>query len=274
MKQTVHIVLAAITAACVSLSAHAASPCGQRSHNAWFMPALGDDPPGDLEKLGVRDAWGLANLSTVHGKTTPKVIQVRYPVGSINPGNTNAPVGGAGFLLPWPGQRHAHGACLHYEVRFPAGFAFARGGKLPGLYGGQAPTGGERTRDGTGFTTRFMWRPNGAGEIYAYTLGKSARYGDSLGRGSLHFFPGRWQALEQEIQVNRPGIADGVIRVWVDGVQVFEKLDAVFRDEAEVAVDGLIFSTFFGGHDPSWASPVDQTVEFRDFSLSLPPTDR
>jgi len=273
MKQTVPIVLAAITAALVSLSAHAATSCGERSHNAWSMPALGDDPSGNLEKLGARSAWGLANLSSGRDKANPKVIQVRYPAGSINPGNTDAPVGGAGFLLPWPGQRHAHGACLHYDVKFPAGFAFARGGKLPGLYGGQAPTGGERTRDGTGFTTRFMWRPNGAGEVYAYTLGKSAHYGDSLGRGAFYFFPGHWHGLEQEIQVNRPGSADGVIRVWVDGVQVLEKTNAVFRDEAEVTFDGLIFSTFFGGHDPSWASPVDQTVEFRNFSLSLPTTD-
>jgi len=274
MKRSAHIIPAAIAAACVSLSAHAAIPCGQRSHNAWSLPVLGDDIPNDLERLGARSAWGLANLSTPRDKANPKVIQVRYPAGSINPGNTDAPVGGAGFLLPWPGQRHAHAACLHVEVKFPAGFAFARGGKLPGLYGGQAPTGGERTRDGTGFTTRFMWRTNGAGELYAYTLGKSAHYGDSLGRGSFHFFPGRWQTLEQEVLVNRPGIADGVIRVWVDGVQVLEKMDAVFRDEAEVAVDGLIFSTFFGGHDPTWASPVDQTVEFRDFILSLPTTER
>jgi hypothetical protein len=273
MKLTAQIILAVVTA-CVISPAHAAAPCGERSRNSWSMPALGDDVAGELERLGARDTWGLANLSARRDNADAKTIQVRYPAGSINPSNAAAPVGGAGFLLAWPGQRHAQGACLRYKVRFPAGFTFVRGGKLPGLYGGQAPTGGDRARDGSGFTTRFMWRSNGAGEIYAYTLGKSTRYGDSLGRGSFYFSPGRWQVLELEVFVNGPGVADGIIRVWVDSMQVLEKTNVVFRNEAEGAVDGLIFSTFFGGHDPSWASPVDQIVEFRDFSLSLPTTDR
>lgn len=32
---------------------------------------------------------------------------------------------------------------------------------------------------------------------------------------------------------------------------------------------GIFFSTFFGGHDPTWASPADQHVWFKDFALQV-----
>ncbi|WP_181449171.1 polysaccharide lyase [Nonomuraea aridisoli] len=43
---------------------------------------------------------------------------------------------------------------------------------------------GGRIPDGTnGLSTRFMWRANGAGEVYAY-LPTSREHGTSLGRGA------------------------------------------------------------------------------------------
>jgi hypothetical protein len=32
---------------------------------------------------------------------------------------------------------------------------------------------------------------------------------------------------------------------------------------------GIFFSTFFGGHDPSWATPTDQYIWFKDFALQV-----
>ncbi|CCM04522.1 uncharacterized protein FIBRA_06703 [Fibroporia radiculosa] len=36
-----------------------------------------------------------------------------------------------------------------------------------------------------------------------------------------------------------------------------------------VKFTGLFFSTFFGGHDPDWASPKDQYTWFKDFSMTI-----
>jgi hypothetical protein len=33
-------------------------------------------------------------------------------------------------------------------------------------------------------------------------------------------------------------------------------------------IDGVFFSTFFGGNDTSWASPANQTIDFAGFGLS------
>lgn len=39
--------------------------------------------------------------------------------------------------------------------------------------------------------------------------------------------------------------------------------------EAAFGFTGIFFSTFFGGHDPTWATPADQHVWFKDFALQI-----
>jgi hypothetical protein len=56
-----------------------------------------------------------------------------------------------------------------------------------------------------------------------------------------------------------------VLRVWVDGELVVNRSDMLYRVADSVLVAGLMFSTFFGGHDPSWASPGTQAAFFRNF---------
>jgi hypothetical protein len=217
--------------------------------------------------------WGVAeNVRLVAAAPGRRpVLAVRYPEGSINPSNA-APRGGAGFVSRAGLENGVDAACLRYRVRFAEGFAFAKGGKLPGLYGGDGPVGGAVAD--AGFSTRLMWRAAGRGELYAYlplagnTSGR--QYGQSLGRGAWRFPAGRWVTVEQEIVLNDPGAANGIARVWIDGVLSLERRDLVFRHVPAVRIEGLMFSTFFGGSDPSWASPRDQEASFADFAVHLP----
>ena len=43
---------------------------------------------------------------------------------------------------------------------------------------------------------------------------------------------GRWQRYEMVMKLNTIGVADGVLRVWVDGVKVLEHRDVVWRNAA------------------------------------------
>ncbi len=217
--------------------------------------------------------WGVAeNVTLVTAAPGgPPVLAVRYPEGSINPSSV-APRGGAGFVSRAGLDAGVDAACLRYRVRFAEGFAFAQGGKLPGLYGGDGPVGGAAAA--AGFSARLMWRAAGRGELYAYLPEAGARagrrYGQSLGRGAWRFPAGRWVRIEQEIVLNDPGAANGIARVWIDGQLRLERRDLVFRHGRDVRIDGLMFSTFFGGSDPSWASPRDQEARFADFAIHLP----
>jgi len=226
---------------------------------------------GDAFSLRSGGDFGIDRVSSTdpaEGAPVEQALRVEFPAGSASQEvsrEDGAPEGGAQLYL-----RLASGptdaARLRYSVYFPEGFDFVKGGKLPGLYGGDHTSGGE-TPDGTdGFSTRYMWRAEGAGEVYAY-LPSSDEVGTSLGRGEWEFPTGRWFTLEQEVRLNTPGEDDGVIAVSLDGEEVFRDDEVVFRTSDDLQIEGLFFSTFFGGGDPSWASPTDQYVEFGGFAV-------
>jgi hypothetical protein len=217
-------------------------------------------------------SWGLdSNMSVISepGSPFPKFLRVRYPKGSASPAATRkegAPIGGGQFYST-EGIPSYDSLKLSYYVRFARNFDFVKGGKLPGLFGGKITSGG-RIPDGTnGFSTRFMWRRGGAGEAYLY-LPTSTDYGTSYGRGNWFFQPGVWHHLEQRVVLNQPGTANGSIQVWMDGKSVLNQQNLTFRTKDSLKIEGIFFSTFFGGNDTSWASSRDTYIDFADFSLS------
>jgi hypothetical protein len=251
-------------------------PCSQRYSKPVTLGIDGEDigtaVKDALAHLEITDAWGLDENATIVGAdgSHPAVIQVTFPEGSYSPAAKDAPRGGAGFHVALPGRPRVETACLRYAVRFPAAFEWVKGGKLPGLYGGQPPSGGGDVQGDEGFSVRYMWREAGAGEAYAYVVNKPDDFGVSIGRGSWQFPTGTWTVLEQEIVLNDPSQANGVLRVWIDGRQVIEQSDIVYRTTDDITIDGLMFSTFFGGGDNSWATPLKQQIQFSDFEILLP----
>lgn len=241
-------------------------------------PAVGAPTPTDLPSLignGLRiedrGSFGL-DRTQVFPATDPTLgptLRVDYPPGSASNRSANSDgsaYGGAQAYLQLP-----HGPVdqlhLRYYLRFQPGFDFVKGGKLPGIYGGTV-TSGRHIPDGSnGFSTRYMWRRAGAGEVYAY-LPSSVAHGTSLGRGSWTFTPGQWLCIEQAVQLNTPGQSDGAVTVWVDGKQMFQQADIAYRSTDTLKIDGVFFSTFFGGGDPTWASPTDQHTDFAAFAVA------
>jgi len=218
-----------------------------------------------------RKDWGWDNLEIIpdpEGQFS-QMMRVHYPAGSASPSvsrKTGAPLGGvqfyAGLGLTPTDEIH-----LSYFIRFSDNFDFVKGGKLPGLFGGTVHSGGNIPDGTNGFSTRYMWRKDGQGEIYAY-LPSSSKYGTSIGRGAWHFEPGKWHYLEQRVVLNQPGEADGLIQVWLDGELVLEQTELEFRTNDQLKIEGLFFSTFFGGGDPSWATPKDVFIDFAQFQIS------
>ena len=215
--------------------------------------------------------WGLKNITAIADPSGrfSKVLRVKYPGGSASPTvtrKTGAPVGGAQFFADL-GMQAQNSLRISYYVRFSQNFDFVKGGKLPGLFGGTATDGGEIPDGTNGFSTRYMWRTKGDGEVYAY-LPTSDEHGTSIGRGNWRFKPGTWHHLEQEVILNQPGSKNGRIRVWVDGKPVLDQSNLTFRSTDKLKIEGIFFSTFFGGSATSWATPKSVYADFADFSVS------
>ena len=226
-----------------------------------------------MDDWGIRgeSSWGFENLDVISDSQGrfEQILRVTYPAGSASPSvsrQEGVPLGGAQFYadLALPAQ---HQLRLSYYVRFSENFDFVKGGKLPGLFGGEGASGGNIPDGTNGFSTRLMWRQAGNGELYAY-LPSSEEYGTSMGRGAWQFQPGVWYKLEQEVTLNHPNRMDGQIRVWVNGDLVIEQGGLQFRTIDALKIEGIFFSTFFGGGDASWATPRDVHTDFANFSVS------
>jgi hypothetical protein len=152
-----------------------------------------------------------------------------------------------------------------YYVRFELDFDFVKGGKLPGLAGGAANTGGRKPTGADGWSARMMWRAGGKVVQYVYHVDQPTRFGEDcqwdLG-GQRFFRPGTWHHVEHHIVINTPGRHDGIVQGWFDGVLALDRRDFRFRDVDSFAIDLFAFSTFFGGSDPTWAPTKDEQITF------------
>ena len=161
-----------------------------------------------------------------------------------------------------------------YRIRFERGFDFVWGGKLPGLAGGRANTGGRKPDGSDGWSARMMWRRRGRAVQYVYHPDQPGIYGQDfpydLG-GSRTFESGRWHQVEHCIVINSPGKKDGIIQAWFDGGLALSVDGLRFRDVDDFAIDSFLFSTFFGGSSPGWAPRRDETVTFDEFVISTEP---
>ncbi|EFI28468.1 alginate lyase [Coprinopsis cinerea okayama7 len=213
-----------------------------------------------------------------------------FPQGSFT--FKNYPQGGFSFYAPGPGDvdlTTAKEATFGYSVFFPEGFAFNRGGKLPGLYGGnsneEATSCSGGRRDTSCFSVRLMWRRDGDGEFYTYLppgFDSNNRlcnvppfsecnptYGASVGRGSFRFPTGTWTTVAERVRLNDPGQSNGEIQLFVNGQSVLNVGGLVLRDSGAGRIRGIQAQTFFGGSTADWASPKDQDIYFSDFSVAI-----
>ena len=194
-------------------------------------------------------------------------LRVLYPEGSVGPGE-----GGAQWRLEL-GDSYDE-LYLSYRLKFASGYDFVRGGKLPGLAGGAANTGGDTPDGSDGWSARMMWRVDGAAVQYVYHPDQPGTYGEDfdweLG-GARSFVPGQWHRVEHHVVMNTPAANDGLIEGWFDGVPALYRDGLRFRDVDTFAIELLYFSTFFGGSDATWAASKDEYVYYDDFVISTAP---
>lgn len=168
---------------------------------------------------------------------------------------------------------------LSYKIYFENGFEWKKGGKLPGLAGGTAPTGGVNganiAKSGTGFSARFMWHPNGELIAYLYHKDMKGIYGTNIKatyQGENYRFPtNQWVTITQYVKVNTQNNSNGVLKVWITDANkkklVIEKNNITWMTKNN-NVDKFLLSTFFGGGDVSWAPSKDCYIKFDDFEFS------
>lgn len=180
---------------------------------------------------------------------------------------------------------------LSYWVKFGEDFDFVRGGKLPGLAGGSAPSGRARSSFEKGWAARLMWRTD---DLTAASNGEHTRtrmctylkhptsgfdnegkdedllfWNWSLSGSDVRLSSDKWYRITQVITMNDPGKANGRVEAWVGKSHVLSESGYEFRDDLDLGSDQLFFSVFFGGGDSSWETSKDEVIYFDDIQIKV-----
>jgi hypothetical protein len=210
-------------------------------------------PPG---KLIYRLGYGSRALS-LDGRSVLKAV---YPAGSSGGGN------GLGVWGEFSATRTAR---LRYAVKFDPGFAWGDAvQKLPGLGGGDAPTGGEDTSNGWSARIQVDGK-GGSAQVaaYLYVAAKPSGadgtgYGAILRGDDVRVQPG-WNEIEYYVTVNSPGQSNGVLQIAVNGRIAVRHSGIRFHDGG-TGVSDLLGESFFGGYG---SSPKTQDAYFSEMEV-------
>ncbi len=104
-----------------------------------------------------------------------------------------------------------------------------------------------------------------------YYLDYEAR--DTVGPWSvLRLEEDTWRSFRLRIYLNSPGMRNGSIQAWVDGAMALNVNGFLFAvegaPEADYLLRYMLFQTFHGGGDASWAPSVDVYADYDDFLVS------
>jgi hypothetical protein len=185
-------------------------------------------------RAGRREYGLLENARVIRAGDVPTSAVLEISLGGAAVGARN------GIGLQWspPALAEAHAACLSYMIWLADDFDFGSGGILPGLFGGRDQEDLAHP-DGAGFASRLAWRSAGALESLAQ-LPSGAPGGESRERDRMTLPRGRWVGIEQELRLNRPGQADGELRVWIDGELILERRAVAWRRETATPLGGVV----------------------------------
>ncbi len=195
-------------------------------------------------------------------------LSVLYEEGKFGSEDTGTQVE---ILLPPKDEYYAS-----YRVKFSKDFSWGstrKGGKLPGLTGGDK-CGDDFVCDGTdGFSARYMWRDEGYPELYLYAADMdSGKYGDDIpfetDAGNFKFKTDTWYTITEHVKLNSDkNTDDGIVETWVNGEQVIDEENITFVTDSQL-IDTFYFSTFYGGHDKSWSPEETSMTYFDDLKIS------
>jgi len=201
-------------------------------------PAGAPLSPIELQGRAGISEWGiLDNAKVVAIPEAPgAALEIKLAPVTNEGVQSDRPANGVDFRWLPLGMKAARAACLDYSVFVPEKFPFSdKGGVLPGLFGGPPPP--SKPEEANRFTARLQWTGAGEGALYAAPAGAGARAIDQSG---FPLAPGHWMRVQQEIILNTPGAADGIVRLWADGELKAEDTSVELRKDKVDGITGVL----------------------------------
>lgn len=165
---------------------------------------------------------------------------------------------------------------LRFYRRFSPGYRFDFNVKGLGLYAHDGSHSAGEKPDGTDkFSCRvaFLSRGNAIAEpcLYSYNPNQPNIWGElflqNIGTPVL-VTGGDWHEYQFMLKANTPGLADGELALWIDGVKKAEYTGLRFRDILELRINQLDISAYYGSSYEGTTAPQDQTTWDDNLTIS------
>lgn len=97
----------------------------------------------------------------------------------------------------------------------------------------------------------MMWREGGRIIPYLYHAGMTGDFGDTFGKTLGYFTDTKAHKVKYYAKLNTGSDQNGILRIYLDDVQVFEKENLLYRTD-DSKIDTVHISIFAGGSTPEW----------------------
>lgn len=163
---------------------------------------------------------------------------------------------------------------LSYKLKFEDGFEWTKGGKLPGLGGGEVYAGGQDVSVGDGWSFRPVWHyydgiNNNQPFLspYAYYVDQPGIYGDEFGE-RYTITDNAWYNIWIHIKMNTGTNSDGKLHMKVNNSTVY--YNSTFRwvtQNSGREIDELMWDIFRGGVGSDYIASDDYLIYFDTFVI-------
>lgn len=210
----------------------------------------------DLQARLSGNDWGLMQHARVvarDGDRRKLGLRIALPAGAEHGGRYEQPGSGAGFTWLPRRIKGANAACLSYDVKLGADFSFDASGVLPGLVARD-----ERTGEVV-LSFPLAWLESRQAAVRLQRTNKNQVVNIPAGRRHFVLPRNRWVSLDQEVILNTPGRANGVVRLWVNGALWIEKTGLILRQQSDTVLVGVRADTHYVGSVLHWAAAPKAT---------------
>jgi len=246
-----------------------------------FNQNFDQTPNGNLSVASIKKdwdspqfLWGLKDRFLFYlgiKGSTPEII------GDVNkqllvriPSKTVGPIAGSQWSTKF--ENSYNELLFQFDVKFDSNFCFVKGGKLPGLAGGKANTGGKKPNGMDGWSARMMFWEEGKLCFWIYHKNQPGEFGDSLffkkNNNYFKFQRGIWYTIKHHIYLNKPGKKNGLIEGYINDTLWACRNNIEFRSIEGLKIDQLIFSVFMGGDEPIYQSEKEERIYFDNFLVT------
>lgn len=201
-------------------------------------------------RLPVRE-WGVLHRSRVVEANDKKASFLQIALGPMQPKDAAEEVAvaeperdGVGFIWQPSNLAGRKSACLSYRLFIPKDFSFEKQGTLPALFALSEADTVDSPQPSAGFISRLGWQRGGG-------LGLELRSPSSPGQWLLPrrwVWPqNQWIEVEQEVVLNTPEKANGLIRVFANGGLVIDEQNLNLGAQTDLAISGVVADVGYHG---------------------------